>query len=139
MNPGRELDALVAAKVMRCTVLERKMPKRPSLITEFRENNGPVVVDAQETYSLFSCQCSPVHVHNDEWGQIPDYSTDIAAAWGLLEASKVMHYRRIELSYDGQWMFVNEDDSGRSNGAFVKAPTMPHAICLAALKAVGAL
>lgn len=118
MKPGRELDALVAEKVMGWV-------KRPSEVDYF----GPV--------------WSPPG-SRDTYDGPPEFSTDIAAAWEVLnhfvsqdemttwelgkcEPKGKLFYCKFEMwDREGkQWIYPIE-----------KATTAPLAICLAALKAV---
>lgn len=122
MKAGRELDALVAEKVMGCKVLNAKT-------------------------AAPDCGCPP----SDEYSNRPHssnklgddrhlqrYTTDMAAAWEIV--------RHMNMKCD--WLFsVRQRKSGAWRAMFftpdVDGPyfksireTMPHAICLAALKAV---
>lgn len=99
MNPGRELDALVAEKVL-----------------------------GWKRFPLDPPECL-------------EYSTDISAAWKVFEQFKLSQLVRAQLqrAFDEHvchfWEYSNGDvriHEGRSN-------SMPHAICLAALRAVGAI
>lgn len=98
MKPGRELDALVAEKVMGET--------RPRV-----------------------------------WGTINagirPYSTSIEAAWQVVERIKSLHGRTFSVTFDGSG-WVAGYDLGLEWGMGVPVgETAPHAIALAALKAVG--
>jgi len=116
---GRELDALVAEKVMGLS------------ITTWGDPNSPIV-----GYDKFT-------------RDLPHYSTSISAAWEVVEklimiGSNVGHTWTMEYDledlawdvgykgwdYDTGWSWEMVDWP-------VTAPTAPHAICLAALKAVG--
>jgi hypothetical protein len=124
MPAGRELDALVAEKVMGWT-------------------------DINGNAAAVGCGLN----HNKLWTRVPDYSTDIAAAWQVVE----------KLVAEGRsWTFgackpgkrsAEDINQGHMHGyhAGVKTDhygvvpfywnykdTMPLAICHAALKAVGA-
>lgn len=105
MKPGRELDALVAKHIM------------------------------GEDYRAFANCNSRVKARDDGTflGRIPSYSTDIAAAWEVVERLK------------GQSVVI---DFGEDTGAWevsfiqqgerytVSCASVMHAICLAALKAL---
>ena len=101
MSPGRELDALVAEKVMG----GRRMR----------------TTDARYYWNGLNTN-----------GELPAYSTDIAAAWTVVERLGDK-FNFIGKCADG-WNAVLFYD-GNSHGEI--APSAPHAICLAALKAVG--
>ena len=99
MNPGRELDALVAEKVFGETIFKHKADWEP-----------------------------------------PEYSTDISAAWEVVNKLSGGFY----FSIDGQWRSqLTGKISWRSrfkpslDAPYISGDTAPHAICLAALKAVG--
>lgn len=111
MAPGRELDALVAEKVL-----------------------GYEITPGGYT------------------GYLPSFSTDIAAAWEVVEKLRAMN-STLELYSPGalvndemgihavEWQatFKSWEEPWGPHGPSVEAQTAPHAICLAALKAVGAL
>lgn len=138
MNPGRELDALVAEKVMglalcKCTE-EDIMSWRSDLHAQF-SNLGTVGRWGSDG-KCSRCGKSVVAFRS--------YSTDIAAAWELLDKLP-----RPTEGWDGQCELVIyfdrneialEDGNGYEDGYTawtVSGQSMPHAICLAALKAVG--
>jgi hypothetical protein len=131
MKPGKELDALVAEKVM-------------GLVLGFmsEEDIEPSVVVDQATMSF---------------DVIPHYSTDIAAAWEILEKFQKegkgflvvshMEYVKGAKSEQWGWSVMNRDngyygyalDGWDEDDTFeVFGETAPHAICLAALRALGA-
>lgn len=114
MNSGRELDALVAEKVM-------------GLKHVFN-------ADLTEGWIDIDTVCR----------SLPSYSTDIAAAWKVVEKLQAYNpfwdadgFMEFDLSptsgVDGErgWTCNFGDDNTRAY-----ASTAPHAICLAALKAV---
>lgn len=110
MKPGRELDALVAEKVMGLTSSE---------------------VEIHRQFWLDGC-----------FSNLPHYSTDIAAAWEVVEklTSKKQPHFQLSLcdSYTENPKWCAEFDLDRPfKRVIAKAETAPHAICLAALKAVG--
>lgn len=100
MNAGRELDALIAEKVMGWYLDSTKEYHRKHI------------------HSLGHNALAPV----------PNFSTDIAAAWEVVE--KFQGSFKVFKPFGGQW------EVECTNG-FSKADTAAHAICLAALKAVG--
>lgn len=125
MNPGRELDAAVAEKVMGFRRLAM-----------FR-------ADA----TRYDAWQRPHQVH--EWlgmPELPSFSTDIALAWPIAEEHGFGVMPRGEFSGDGTGYWAGKisysDDEPDEfvdklvDGAF--GETAAHAICLAALKAVGA-
>ena len=118
MAPGRELDLLVAEKIF-------KHPLAPHPFT------GEIFIKYGEGYAL---------------SQIPEYSTDIAEAWQVVEKIKefkVYDWMQVPLTIavysDGchvGWVDDSMDDFANWHHE-VTADTAPHAICLAALKAYG--
>jgi hypothetical protein len=73
-------------------------------------------------------------------GGFPRYSTDIAAAWEVVEKLTADHEFRFQADYYGpfvQFIRYAEDKNGDHPDYSSSADTAPHAICLAALKAVG--
>lgn len=125
MNPGRELDALVAEKVMGW----KRLPQCEHLHPEN---------EISDRHTL--CHC------------FPDYSTDIAAAMEVLQVV----YRRTCFRQQ-EFMRFSEGDGWEvtihrpdlppvrycHSGSLARGkhdldvPSLPYAICLAALKAVG--
>jgi hypothetical protein len=113
MTPGRELDALVAEKVMGLTVYP-----------EGRDHVGP---------------CWSKGGFHEE--QVPNYSTDIAAAWSVVEA-----FTSGNVNGHSCHSSVRFGAGNQSWNAWFAWGTERHeahgespmeAICLAALKAVG--
>lgn len=139
MPAGREMDALVAEKAMGCAV-------------KFGYRRGDVNLEGTEKEPYCYCErrshYSDCRGETDRFPNIPNYSTDIAAAWEVLEkAFPVVEGQRsgffaIAFFSDGyKTTFVNEDQevmSGAYSGKvrLSQAPTAPLAICRAALKAV---
>jgi hypothetical protein len=113
MKPGRELDALVAEKVM-------------GWMRQHDIWYGPKLKMAQA------------------FDRPPNYSTDIAAAWEIVEKFSKLGWDVTVFSggemRDGDEIYA-EFDPRYCDGKFAlkSAYTAPHAICLAALNAVGAL
>ena len=110
MKPGRDLDALVAEKVMGMKVWK---------------HDG-------------SCGCRMAD--ND---YLPNFSNDIAAAWEVVEKMRnpktAVSLATIWDHADGgkfKWV-AKIEFFGSDRFEFALADSAPHAICLAALKAVG--
>lgn len=154
MKPGRELDALVAEKVMGL----RKVPDHKSieLAPQSAENFKP-----SGYYGPFYDNANPLTGVFTWRGILPAYSTDIAAAWEVVkhfcipfvplyegDVGSDIRISAIIRMEDGRWMARFDDPCGNSEGyyersayndkssSFVIADTAPHAICLAALRAV---
>jgi len=114
LEAGRELDALVAEKVMKCK-------------TATKEWNGVL--------HPFCCCDGSDHEQRCTYvpGMLAYYSTDIAAAWEVVERFDNFSLSRA-WSMNGQKVGV----ACWLAGGFVDlAATAPLAICRAALKAVG--
>lgn len=110
MEAGRELDALVAETVMGCT---------PYLDTEC-----PI------PYLRCGCAHEEHETPDDNDTGLAHYSTDIADAWEVMEKCD----NCIEIGRSGSiWTCI----IGAADPIIAEADTAPHAICLAALKALG--
>jgi hypothetical protein len=117
IEAGRELDAMVAEKVM-------------GLETGASGDNAWILGDA-------------LYVIDDGHAAVlPHYSTDIAAAWLVVEKMRADGWH-FELSdrdaVDEQPFWVEFATKEYERGGQSWQAAAPHAICLAALKAVGAL
>lgn len=114
MNPGRELDILVAEKVMGLPYwIDKRLPLTTELI-------------ARESARLM----------------VPDFSTDIAAAWLVVEKLQTLEQWgtfRIQREYNRKWNVGWKWSDMGASGCECESieESAPHAICLAALKAVG--
>jgi hypothetical protein len=127
MNAGRELDALVAEKVMGW----KPDPARCRLC-------GWPLSDGMCTPDNCSLRPLPIVPYDIP----PDYSTDIAAAWQVVE-----HLRERDIwldSLEQKWesemtrvIFGWRDPERGALFAQEMGDTPAHAICLAALRAVG--
>lgn len=124
LKPGRELDALIAEKIFGCKV------EYSSIYTE-----EPC------------CCCKPDEIHSDFFEEtglygkfVKGYSTDIAAAWEAVEMFMGKGYHVCVHKYFGNdyWTAQIDQNSLDVTGVIAsQASSAPHAICLAALKAIG--
>lgn len=115
MNPGRELDALIAEKLFGL-----------NLTDAFTGEERPITSGVALQYL-------------DRMSGVPNYSTDIAAAWEVVE--KIIHPEFVS-----SWQFDIRVESwpkkykakfSNGGGAHIAhEDSAPHAICLAALKAL---
>lgn len=125
MNSGRELDALVAEKVMGFKKVQH--------------------FDREVTHeSPEGCLIYADFLPAPEAMKIPSYSTDIAAAWEIVEKLPLL----IELQSPGAPCNDNEYENNSNEwkaearatihdrSVFARAATAPHVICLAALKVI---
>ena len=125
MEPGRELDTLVVELVMGWTRKEFPGQDPNSLWNdEF----------------IFKAMQAEGFTHDDgtgEWIRVPPYSTDIAAAWTVVEKLAT-----IEGPVSVCWgIYATNDDKATVTTMFgpgpsIRAETAPLAICKAALLAV---
>lgn len=110
MKPGRELDALIAEKVM---------------------GLKPIIIPAMRSFPT-TIEPGDIFVMEDHELESDHYSTDIAAAWDVVDrlSSMGIYLRLSNVSGVGRWRCSTENRITE----FVATPA--HAICLAALKAV---
>lgn len=127
--PGRQLDALIAEKVMGWTW--HFYPKDQSCYKSALESG-------QKGYWLDGV-VSCVTTNEDGTPNCPAYSTDIKSAWKVVDKLKTIkdEHRDVEFKLEycqgmGEWLctFIFAETPFQSKSA-------PHAICLAALEAIG--
>ncbi len=146
MKPGRELDAIVAEKVFGCKVLRAN-----------DEGLSQSEYERRRRWEKERCGCAG-SLHNDsddegcyEW--LKEYSTDIAAAFEVVEKMRDPGSHRDCFSlysptdtvkdwfacFDRKWHGHSLESVGPDAYLELESgESAPHAICLAALKAVGA-
>jgi len=123
VKPGRELDALVAEKVFGAVVSWDK----------YAGGNHP------HSPSINTPEC-PSCGYDGHWDHdaVPNYSTDISAAWQVVDRLTEV-FADMELTVDkGMWECLFDTREIVPEHFLAGADTAPHAICLAALKAVEA-
>ncbi len=141
MQPGRELDALVAEKVMGCVVnRERSQPE-----CGCEEVKGIKWIHRMYPHGFDYSHPDPYRTNY--CCQDPcllAYSTDIAAAWEVVEKvwPRESHFYVYKgMGSDNRWecnfMVTQAPDKLGDERRFSYGETAAHAICLAALKAVG--
>lgn len=115
MKPGRELDALIAEKVMGEKCFHRMGFTREifSDTAECKKCDDMIEMQEYEIQSHFKP------------------STEIKSAWEVVEKLAAYRPSKFVIEKCGAWL-VKFDD-----GLFTPGKTAPHAICLAALKTVG--
>ena len=125
MDAWRKLDALVGKRVM--GVEPTRVDGDMQVFTVWRQ-----ILMAGDYF-----------ITTDEGTEeLPHYSTDIAAAWRVVEHMRAHYDRQLEARpyslkvSDGQYRVGIRDVHVELD--YATAPTAPHAICLAALKAVEA-
>ena len=109
MEAGRQLDAEVAVKVMGWMLVHKPIGDGP-------RTDAAISPTTQ-------CMMS-----------IPHYSTDIEAAWAVVEKLSMTTKQYWRTDYFSTGAHVEVSVGGQSYEAAEE--TMPHAICLAALKAM---
>lgn len=133
LNPGRELDALVAERVMgwRRLSYQQAFPDsdfqrgRTKLTSYWHDPSGAKKALAEDSYDYYQPE--------DAWSP----STDIAAAWTIIDKMIADGWEVGEAGYSRsqrKWDFTF------NGGIAFPGPlcdSAPHAICLAALKALG--
>lgn len=119
LPPGRELDALIAEKVMGWN----KFTSHPEGWTDVGE--GPWFIIPGE----IKCEA----VRSDE---IPAYSTDIAAAWEVVEKMRVdgFNFQIHNVNEQVNWVALFWKKGTVGDPYLAVEVFAPHAICLAALK-----
>lgn len=126
MKPGRELDALIAEKVMGW---------RPIIRSEW-----PCIALANTPDNEKEIAFLRAADLRGQYEDIPNYSTDIAEAWEIIKKlieynpfweEKNCLYFQLSPTNPAGWMCNFGDSRHIEYG-----DTAPHAICLAALKAV---
>lgn len=130
MKPGHDLDSLIAEKVMGFEVIP--------LVNQEGVTFGPYKIRYVKTWYRELDNQS----FNDE--TLPKYSTDIPATWEVVEKLISMDYM-VDIQTHTKFhqvqldKLVGETDKGGiwQGGESVDGESTPHAICLAALKAVG--
>lgn len=130
MEAGRDLDELIADKVMG---LKREVRIRNTTFVATIYTDNPYFKDGVREEEIFQHYCQPLH-----------YSTDIAAAWQVVE--KLRHRQQASDDNNFAWPFdlCWMDDKGLWSCSFYNekgygieecAATAPLSICLAALHA----
>jgi hypothetical protein len=121
MPAGREMDALVAEKVM---------------IVEFTKHN-------YKAHDVLSNTIEERTYYSTSFAPLPHYSTDIAAAWQVVEKLMEMGDVFIENWQDGEWFVACDPlmnkprrNAASCDGKKTGKESAPLAICRAALLAV---
>lgn len=121
LQPGRDLDAMVAEKVM------GMVDNRPS----GRSGEMWGIMD-------WFAPGEPAWAPN-----FPTYSTSISAAWEVVEKMRgdgwYVRITDTKSPLGHRWMVSFDTEEGLHPLYTAYSETVPHAICLAALRAVGAI
>jgi hypothetical protein len=140
LSPGCELDELIAEKIMGWTRYDQHPSSRIQIDPELTRvsmqyfDQYDYLVDRRPWWVPLGSRLI------DATTEIPNYSTDISAAWELVEKLRrdhkaiVIHSASGSLDAHSIWSceVIYGDHVIEQFGK-----TAPHAICLAALKAVG--
>lgn len=136
-----EIDALIAEKVMGWKWVKRtdlnRDPKHPGFTSWTRYLAKEPLAEWQVLAE------TELPIESNLGVGIPEYSTDISAAWLVVEKIKNIGTRGFQMNYEKNiwWVgCVNHGDNGERelySHQHGEAETLPLAICLAALKAVG--
>lgn len=146
MQAGRELDALVAEKVMKwrwdndwdCLIPPEQKAKPSEMWTDWQPG---LTEDWREPVKENHV---PGVRYNGDSSKIilPHYSTNIAAAWEVVEKLQVTHYVNVNIHtpfFDGElhWCYFELHKHTDTHPLWsASGNTTPLAICRAALKAV---
>lgn len=150
MKPGKELDTLVAEKVMGLPVESGYFHfflNAASGVSSFIKFSPTRFEGIQELPGrpMKSADFHPIELNlghggdyqfRDTKNKIRPYSTDIAAAWEVVGCGKFPSWA---MKWDHKSKLYTVQIEYDGNRYFEQANAAPHAICLAALKAVGAL
>lgn len=128
-EPGRELDALIAERVMGLTVITTQ-EETSQFDPAGRWVPGGEYYEVDVQWAMPPGQEEP-----DVDDYLPGYSTRIDAAWQVVERFERLGYDvAMHTTNGGEWVCVFR---GALLADATMAPTAPHAICLAALKSAG--
>lgn len=125
MNAGRELDALIAEKITQLWWVNTEDHSGKTFVQ--KTSLGYLWKDEKNTYYSFI---------------LPNYSTDIAAAWAVVDTIKTIDNGVVR---PPARFTLQRIDSTRWRAGYmefidwtldIEAPTAPHAICLAALEVI---
>jgi hypothetical protein len=132
MNAGRELDALIAEKVMGYTL---RFAAKAWTDEDWMCSDTPTETNVMAIYA--PADQFPGSGAFDM--SIPHYSTDIAAAWQVIDRmEELVRMARIGRVIGGwECRFVQLEDTTGYYDVLEEADTAPLAICLAALKVCG--
>lgn len=106
MNYGKELDILIATKIMGL---------------EYWPGRTDAVKATFVNWGFDPKPCIP-----------PEYSTDIAAAWKVVEKLNLFFQYELHRDKSGRWQIGYGSDSAYFNEVY-EGHSAPHVICLAAL------
>lgn len=151
MQPGRELDAAVAERLMgqqvvgealcwrnpECTGLLVDLYQEHDSMGGYNAGRQPVWVDHCSCDIERDPDIAQIGGHSTFCLEVvPFYSRDIAAAWQVVERLIAASYTfRVRFEVNQQWYC---EFALRAKGWHASSDTAPHAIAVAALAALGA-
>jgi hypothetical protein len=100
-----------------------------------RELDALVACRVDKIISEHDLETLPEHHDDGVWRHIPKYSTEIAAAWELVEKLRSSR-SEVGIIADSDGWYAFEGGGEDMFPLSPTVPTAPYAICLAALKAV---
>lgn len=124
LKPGPTMDALVTEKVMGWVRAE------PDIKPEYAPL-GYVLMPPSTLKPGWHVASEDVQPASDAWVLVPAYSTDLAAAWTVVEQA---FWARIERT-GSDWVHVEVQATVGVMPMAISAPTFPLAACRAALLA----
>lgn len=164
LKPGKDLDRLVAEHIFGIDIgwVKSKVNDIFGYSNEWSKtkfDDIPIYEDLTIIGKSDNPKWLGTPIYKESWFQTPfvtkdfkhveSYSTDIADAWTVVEKiitvkgdgfdPEVELHRTEKDADDTMWICLFYDRHGRADGfdVFADGDTAPHAICLAALKAVG--
>jgi hypothetical protein len=129
---GRELDALVSEKVMGrqwFTFIHQSYLLEPQVAEHICFHGSSWTKGKTADWDSESQILT-----NLRFQRVPDYSTDIAAAWEVVEKLGLLKTSRLTQDNPDEWVVETKEHDPLD---IASGETAPLAICRAALKAVG--
>ncbi len=128
MQPGRELDALVAEKVFGLPVVWTSSPPYGGFEMKTLAQLGQ--------YGRLPYLKGSANGVAYDWAKVPQYSTDPGDALNVLEHTKLLDDQWVLYQDGGRWCISPYEREDHYIANF-STNTFAHVVCLAALKAVG--
>ena len=155
MQAGRDLDSLVAENVMGWTRKRKYQKTFPNGYNHYLYAPGEDISPRGSCFVYMSNNGRLILANDGSEGScnspippcVPQYSTNIAAAWEVLSRfNGTSFHLSFHQRYEGPepwsvqlWVvFAERKDEAMAKKLEARGKTAPHAICLAALKAVDA-
>jgi hypothetical protein len=138
MEPGRELDALVAEKVMGLKLIEKKEPFENYITYKHITLGTCTSTTPPGKYLEINRERGYGNQPYTTYIPVPNYSTDISAAFEVLEKVPCHAYEIYQEWAQSPRCILFEWNSIKQEMTKIESSgkSAPHAICLAALKAM---